>query len=144
MSNFYYSWDDFNKDLFFLSKKISEINFFPDIILGIKRGGLVPAVGLSHLIKVPMELINCQLRDGNKSVELMFDLPKHYKLLVVDDICDDGHTFRAINEKISKINPNVMYCSVFYNIRQNFNVNVWARKIDRDKDKTWIIFPWEF
>jgi len=145
MSNFYYSWEEFHKDLFLLSSRISEINFFPNIVVGIKRGGLIPAVGLSHMLKVPMEIINCQLRDGNKNVEIPWSFKKDYRILIVDDICDDGNTFKTVSEKIVQLGySNVKYCSLFYNIRQNFNVNIWARKIDREKEKNWIIFPWEF
>ena len=141
---FYYSWEEFNQDVFILNKRIFEINFFPDLIVGVKRGGLVPAVSLSHLLKKPMELIDCQLRDGYKNPEFLFECSRNKKILVVDDICDDGDTFSTINILSNKLGyKNIAYCCIFYNIRQNFNVNIWARKIDRYKDKSWIVFPWE-
>ena len=36
----------------------------PDRIIGITRGGLIPAVTMSHLLDIPMEIVSVSFRDG--------------------------------------------------------------------------------
>lgn len=140
-----YTWEDFNKDLFLINSKICREGWFPDYIVGIKRGGLVPAVALSHFMKIPMNVITYQTRDGSKILDLteMCTLNPESKILIVDDICDSGDTFKEVNEAVFNSYKNIRFCSLFYNIRQGFLVNYFARKIDRYKNSNWIVFPWE-
>lgn len=141
-----YSWENFNKDLFLLNSRISRDGWFPEFIIGIKRGGLIPAVALSHFLRIPMGIITYQTRDGSKKLDLvdLIKLDTNIKILIVDDICDSGETFREIKNKTLNTHKNIRFCSLFYNIRQGFDVNYFARKIDRDKDASWVVFPWEF
>jgi len=41
----------------------------PDYIVGLNRGGLVPAVLLSHYLNVPMHTLDVRLRDGESDPE---------------------------------------------------------------------------
>ena len=86
----------------------------PDYIVGITRGGLFPAVMISHYFDVPMRSLNVSLRDGGECVsdlgmaEDAFgyhrtdDLPGtsnpalRKNILIVDDINDSGATFNWI------------------------------------------------
>jgi len=143
-----YSWEDFNKDIFLISSKLYKENWLPDCVVGIKRGGLTPAVVLSHFLNKPMHTITYQNKNGLKNFD-SYDLEKNLvfdftKILIVDDICDTGDTFRQVSEMNLYSNfKNIKFCSMFYNIRQNFVVDFYARKIDRYNDKRWIVFPWE-
>jgi hypoxanthine phosphoribosyltransferase len=40
----------------------------PDYVVGITRGGLLPAVMISHYLGVPMKALNVSLRDGGDTV----------------------------------------------------------------------------
>lgn len=86
----------------------------PDYVVGITRGGLTPALLISHYLKVPMETIKINLRDGSgdcesntwmaedafgylegwqrQSSEQCSDPGLRKKILVVDDINDSGAT----------------------------------------------------
>ena len=141
----FYSWQEYDKDILLLNSRIHASSWFPKYIVGIKRGGLIPAVSLSHLFKIPMNIISLQSRDGD-SFELggLLELSRDSRILLVDDICDTGETFRAIKEEIKQNYLNIKFCSLFYNIRQNITVDYFARRIDREKDTSWIVFPWEF
>lgn len=142
-NKFYYTWNNFQDDILSINAKIHRDLWLPECVVGIKRGGLVPAVSLSHLFNIPMYSITYQTRDGRGVLDVseLSTLSSNTKILIVDDICDTGETF----EKIQKINFNdIKFCSLFYNIRQKININYFARKIDREKDSDWIVFPWEF
>lgn len=143
MNKLYYSWENFQNDILAINSKMYSDSWMPDCIIGIKRGGLVPAVSLSHLLGVPMYSVVYQQRDGSNTLNIseLSELPANSKILIVDDICDTGETFKKIQTiKFS----NMRFCCLFYNIRQKININYFARKIDRDKDNSWIVFPWEF
>jgi hypoxanthine phosphoribosyltransferase len=94
-------------------------NWRPDYIVGITRGGAVPAVILSHLIEVPMRPLEVSLRDGGQCVSDLgvaeeafgyvsleeqetlksrWDISKRKNILVVDDINDTGATFNWIKK----------------------------------------------
>lgn len=136
-----YSWQDFDSDMRILSGKISESGNIPDFIIGIKRGGLLPSVKFSHILSVPLRVAT--IHKDNISIELD-DVSKSSSLLLVDEICDSGDTLQKmmshlISEGFTKIHSACLY----YNIRQSFLVDYTARKIDRDKENRWIVFPWE-
>jgi hypoxanthine phosphoribosyltransferase len=140
-----YSWEEFDKDILLIIKQIYDSRWMPQFIVGIKRGGLVPAVALSHKMHLPLIVISCQLRDGKEEFNPLeiVDLPKNAKLLVVDDICDSGKTLEKVFYSLKKEFSDIKSCSLFHNIRQKFYSDYKARKIDRDYERGWIIFPWE-
>ena len=96
-------------------------NFRPDYVVGITRGGLLPAVMISHYLKVPMHSLDISLRDnvqqgpesncwmsvdafGALSSEEIaitksrWDVAKRKKILIVEDINDSGATLNWLKE----------------------------------------------
>lgn len=89
----------------------------PDYIVGITRGGLIPALMLSQYLDIPMETLKVSLRDENSDPESNLwmaedafgyhrtdDLPGYSnlelrkKILIVDDINDTGATLNWIKQ----------------------------------------------
>lgn len=62
------SHDEFTKLVSEICRKISLSNWKPDYIVGINRGGLFPAVMISHYLEVPMKTLMVSLRDGGELV----------------------------------------------------------------------------
>lgn len=147
MKRFIYSWNELNIDIKAIISEISLSRWSPNVIVGIKRGGLIPATILSHFMDLPLQIVSCQLRDAKErglefSELLSLDATK--KILFVDDICDTGDTFKKIFQESKDIGlTNFKTCSLFFNVRQNFIVDYKAKKIDRNEKKDWIVFPWE-
>ena len=81
-------------------------NYYPKIVVGIKRGGLVPAVALSHKLRVPCEVLDWQTRDGfdqivSDKIRELYE--KHTSnILVVDDIVDSGKTLKEVQKQLPK------------------------------------------
>jgi hypothetical protein len=50
-------------------REMSKDNWIPDYIVGITRGGLVPAAMLSHYLDVPMHTLNISFRDNDLGPE---------------------------------------------------------------------------
>lgn len=91
----------------------------PDYVVGLTRGGLVPALMLSQYLDVPMETLKVSFRDADANPESNlwmaedafgyvpegervladFDYNFHAKnILIVDDINDTGATLQWIQE----------------------------------------------
>ena len=60
---YYYSWKECLIDIQKIARQVSLSDFKPNVIVGVSRGGLVPAVALSHWFKLPMVPIRTSLRD---------------------------------------------------------------------------------
>ena len=144
-----YSWSDFDKDIDHIFNQLISDRWTPDYIVGVKRGGLVPAIKLSHLLSIPLIMMSCQLRDSKDNQVRLYEveeISRDKNILIVDDICDSGTTLSEIISKFMYNNfeaNNIKTCSLVFNTAQNFLVNHYGRIIDRAIDDSWIIFPWE-
>lgn len=117
-------------------------DFKPDVIIGVSRGGLLPAVILSHKFNVPLRVINVSLRDFESSDS--YDFTTDFEnILFVDDIADTGSTYHQIAEPyiLNGTYIDIRFSTLFVREHTNsFNVNYYAESII---DDTWIVFPWE-
>ena len=113
----YYSWQDIEKMCTEIVTTMYTSKFTPDYIVGITRGGNIPATIISNMTGIPCEAIKVSLRDDSKlesnswmaedafgvvplnELEVYksrFDPHKRKKILIVDDINDTGTTFNWI------------------------------------------------
>ena len=67
------SFEDIQGGAYALATKIVESGYKPGIIVGLSRGGLLPAVMLSHILDVGMIPFSLSLRD-NTSIQHEFEL----------------------------------------------------------------------
>lgn len=141
------SWNDFDLYITDIEKQLLASQWTPDYIVGVKRGGLIPAISLSHRFNKPLIMMSCQLRDHNDNEVRLYEveeLPKHKNVLIVDDICDSGETFQKIMYTLKRNGFNqIRTCSLFYNSSQSFLIDYKAKTISRLRDSRWIVFPWE-
>lgn len=142
-----FSWEDFDKCIADIERQLIFGDWTPDYIVGVKRGGLIPAIALSHRFNKPLIMMSCQLRDNKDNEVRLYEveeLPKNKNVLVVDDICDSGITLSKIIAKLKEEGfQSVKTCSLFYNTSQKFVVDYQSRLINRSNDDRWIVFPWE-
>ena len=129
-----------------MNKLIREINLYgskPDMVIGIQRGGLIPAVHLSHYYDVPLQTMTVSFRDQSNVVgfDVIAKVDPNIKTLIIDDINDSGKTFNYIKNR-NKNNKNITYCSLVDNLNSDFQVNYCGLEIDK-KEEQWVVFPWE-
>lgn len=79
-----------------------------DSIVGIARGGAIPAVHLSHQLDLPCRILHWQTRDGDYKDGLMLsdialDLIDGKFVLIVDDIFDTGKTITEVDKVLSSL-----------------------------------------
>ena len=142
-----YTWLDFDEDVKNIYHRLLYDGWIPEYIVGVKRGGLIPAIKLSHFLNKPLIMMSCQLRDSKDNEVRLYEvseLPKDKNILIVDDICDSGDTFKKIKTVLFHSGfKNIKTCALYYNLSQNFIVDYGSRIIDRQTDSTWVVFPWE-
>ena len=110
-------------------------NFVPKLVVGLSRGGLVPAVYIS-------QFFDCDFFALNKQ-ELFPELDEVENILIVDDINDTGKTFKLVNEDVSNLGIQVRYAALLDNAGSDFTVDYYGREIDKVKDPCWVVYPWE-
>ena len=113
----YYSWQDVERACLNIALQMYNDNWKPDYIVGITRGGNVPATILSNMLGIRCEALKVSLRDDDSESEtncwMSEDAFGYYnegdfkgasnpelrkKILIVDDINDTGSTFNWIKE----------------------------------------------
>lgn len=142
--------DEFVSQVHLLATALSTSGWTPSFIIGIGRGGLAPAVYLSHATGLPMLSV-----DHSSNVEDFSDAPlirlaartrDGERLLFVDDINDTGATIgklRAALATAGAARDHVRFATLLDNKRSAEQVEYRAEVIDRDERKDWFVFPWE-
>jgi len=123
----------------------------PDYIVGVTRGGLIPAVMMSHYTGIKMHTLDVRLRDGDEhesNAWMHDDAQCGTNILVLDDINDTGETFQWIKEdwKLENIKDdfvNVRFATLIDNVPSKFDVDYTSIEINKAEDPAWIVFPFE-
>ena len=142
--------DDFVAAIRTLADMLAKDDWKPDFIIGVGRGGLAPAVFLSHATGLPMLSV-----DYSSQVKDFADAPLEKlalrtrggeRLLFLDDINDSGRTIGHLREKLAGSGAapeSIRFATLIDNVSSMQRVEYRARTIDRTVTKDWFIFPWE-
>ena len=137
------SWDEYNE---LVSSIASQVKGTPDAIVGLTRGGLVPAVSLSHMYNAKLYCLNVSLRDGKASSQ-GFDwrqLRKYTNILIVDDINDSGATlWEVANQCYGREIRKPTFATLLSKGSSEFDNLISGEEINKDKEHEWLVFPWE-
>lgn len=117
-------------------------------ILGVSRGGLLPALILSHLLNIPMTPISYSSKAGkgdNKNHENnLLSVPiTEQSVLLVDDICDSGNTLNEIKQHYENQGILVYTLVLFYKERRVPVIIPSFRWKTIPEDSKWVVFPFE-
>ena len=159
------SWSDVHQHVTEILRQMQIDNWRPDYVVGITRGGLVPATMISQYLDCPMNTLKVSLRDSNPESESNlwmsedaygYDNPQK-NLLIVDDINDSGATLNWIRQDWQAgclpndptwetvWGNNVRVAVLLDNETSNSNVPVSysGQHINKSVDPSWVVFPWE-
>ena len=115
----YYTWTDVRKACLDISMQMYADMWRPDYVVGITRGGSIPAVIMSNQLDIPCEMLKVSFRDHSdtetncwmaedafgyldekeqKILKSRWDISKRKNILVIDDINDTGATMNWIKQ----------------------------------------------
>lgn len=110
----YLSWSDIQQAVDTICEAILASELGITSVTGLKRGGLIPAVMVSHKLNLPWSDV---ILPGT---------------LVIDDICDTGETLKNIAEGV----PTAV---LHYKPTANIQPTFYAKEVGEE----WIVYPWE-
>jgi hypoxanthine phosphoribosyltransferase len=160
-----YDWRRVERSLQDIAMQMYKDNWRPDYIVGITRGGLVPAVMLSHMTDIPMHTLCVQL--GAEGLEENTESncwmaedaygynEKQKNILVIDDINRGGDALAwLMNDWKSSCLPNdtltwesvwhnnVKFAALMSDPNSIVETDYFSTELPTDLE-TWIEFPWE-
>ena len=115
-------------------------SFKPTHIVGITRGGLIPAVMLSHSFDLPMETLGVSFRDNKATHHTKFKPIDDARYLIVDDINDSGTTFKVVSDIFRNRRLVFATAALINKEKSDFSVDFYGEMFYYDD---WINFPWE-
>ena len=120
-------------------------DYSPEIVIGIAKGGVIPAVFLSSVFQLDFFPIKLSSRHNEKIVASSpiwhvnpTNVVKGKKILIVDDICIAGRTLRMANEKISKKGAIEIRTTTIAVHESSFLPDYYILKTD-----ALIVWPWD-
>lgn len=153
------SWDDIRGHVSGLSRQLVATNWRPTYIVGLVRGGTIPATMLSHFFDVPMHALKISFRDDEDTETncwMAEDAYNEMNILVVDDINDSGKTLNWLKQdwesscfpedqpKWKKVwGHSVRFLSIVNNVASAADVQYTGMSINKARENVWIEFPWE-
>lgn len=142
------TWNDFGRAARALAQQIVDDGFFPDLVVAVARGGLLPAGAVSYALGVKaMGTMNVEFYtdvEQTLSEPVVLDplmdtstLPGK-RVLVVDDVADSGKTLAKVLEifddfQVADVRSAVIYTKPRSVIQPNYTWRETAQ---------WITFPW--
>ncbi len=115
----FYDWNDVEGMVQEILRQLQVNNWKPDYVVGLTRGGLLPAVLVSQYLNIPMHALKVSLRDGQDTESntwmasdafgyipteerlpsgTRYDPTYQRKILIIDDINDTGATIEWIKK----------------------------------------------
>jgi len=119
MKKIFVEWSNIDQATDVLASLIKDSQLNITHIMGLPRGGMIPAVMLSHKLNVPFFGAGMIL---NKNV------------LVVDDICDTGETLNRLKQS------GCLTASIHFKSTSIVRPDFWYGIVG---EEDWIVYPWE-
>ena len=140
------NWQQVFDDTYFLYEKIRDTGFQPDIIVGIARGGWIPArlmADFFHLKQTANVKVETYQMIGETDVEAKITQTiteniEGKNVLVVDDVTDSGATLNAVldllkNKRPASIKTAMLYFKPRSTIIPDFYIH---------ETTAWVVFSW--
>ncbi len=144
------SWTDHVDGIHSLGEAIRASGWMPTAILGIARGGLIPAAMLAYILDVRRlqsvrvqhyDCIKMRLESGPQFVDAHepFSAFSVYteRLLIVDDIVDTGGTLNLVLDAARDHADEVKVATLYVRSNQ-IDAADWHWRVEDE----WVAFPW--
>ncbi len=144
------TWSDFDRAVRKIATGVRDESPPVDCIVGIARGGLVPAVALSNVLDVEdLRIVSVARNVGSgqylekrrPTVRWLFDPQemRDKRVLVVDDVAGSGETLAEVRAEIDEVGPERCRTAVLVRMLRGTSApDLAAVELD-----DWVVFPWE-
>jgi hypoxanthine phosphoribosyltransferase len=141
------SWDRIYSLLLKLVETVRKSGFEPDVIVGVFRGGWIPARIMSDLLETP-KLANvttefyvgvAETKREPSITQSVSVSVKDKKVLVVDDVADTGESLKLVNSHLKNQGASEIKIATIYYKPWSITVPHYYEK----ETRCWIVFPWE-
>lgn len=139
------SWDQFHRDSRALAWRLHAAGPF-EAIVGITRGGLVPAAIVARELDVriveTVSIVSYRDYKNQSAPEVVKTVAEKLRanagegILVVDDLVDTGKTAKIVREML----PKAHFATVYAKPLGRPLVDTFITEVSQD---TWIYFPWD-
>jgi hypoxanthine phosphoribosyltransferase len=120
----FYNWQWVDTQIDNIGEKLEGLDT-PKFVTGIPRGGLIPAILISHKFNIPyIGLEAAKALPGNMKKQI----------LVIDDIADSGNTLAQIDRH------NFITATLATRYNTDYLPTITGTSIHNDN---WLVFPWE-
>jgi hypoxanthine phosphoribosyltransferase len=141
------TWNKIYDSLLNQSQKIQKQTEKIDLILGISKGGLIPARILADFLQVS-EIITIQVKfyigiaqthDEPIIIQPLTVNLSGKKILIVDDIADTGKSLKIVIEHLESLGiTEIKTATLYFNNRSVIKPDFYEEITDK-----WVVFPWE-
>ena len=141
------SWDQLYGLLLNLSEAVRKSGFEADLMVGVSRGGWIPARIMSDLLENP-NLANvtaefyvgvAETRQEPSITQPVSASVDGKKVLVVDDLADTGKSLKIVNAHLKNQGASEVRIATIYYKPWSITAPDYYEK----ETRRWIVFPWE-
>ena len=141
------TWNQIYNLLLKQAERICRSGFKPDIIVGVSRGGWLPARVLSDLLENPnLANVKAENYTGIGAARSKPTLTQRVsanvagkRVLIVDEVADTGGSLKLVREHVLEQGAlEARTATLYYKIQSTFKPDFYEKETGR-----WIVFPWE-
>lgn len=146
------SWREIDRLADRLATAVRAAGPAPDTIVGLTRGGWVPArmladrLGVKQMLALRAQHWGVTATPSGKAVlsEPLAQRLDGRNVLVVDDITDTGESLQLATEHLRTLGPRSLRSAALLHIAHSkFLPEFWGEEIPRDA-WVWVVFPWNY
>jgi len=140
-------WSEIRQNIELIHNRTATLDKGNIAIIGIARGGLIPATLLSQL-KENSTVFSIGIKSYNKtsrSKEIVYQdlnrksIDNYDTIYLIDDISDTGLTFRFLLDKYFT-GLSIKTISLFLKAKSLYKPDFYGTEL---LGETWVVFPWE-
>ncbi len=141
------TWNQIYSFLLNLAEAVRKSGFEPDVIVGVSRGGCLPARIMSDLLEKPkLANVTAEFYVGiaetrsEPAITQPVSIPvEDKKVLLVDDVADTGKSLQLIKSHLKKKGASeIKIATIYYKPWSSMTPDYYEKET-----RCWIVFPWE-
>lgn len=148
-----YGWEQTQAACETVAQKIADAEIECDMIVGISRGGLIPATMIAHILGVKRvgsfqvgsyeAGVRGAIQDLEDRNHLIQSVERAENVLVIEDIVDTGNSMAYLKKRFAIYGPKIAYASLVVK-GHKAPEETWPDFYDTlMAEDAWVHFPWE-